>query len=977
MNLFYLSGFGLGTFAIAINLSFSVIYFFTMKKISRSTFYFNVFIISIFIVFSSFSFIYSSLAIENSRIAWWILHSFVYGSIAIVMFVYNFRENINQKESKIIFFIFLILSTISLLIYIYQTYHVKPIFVHQVGLIYYDIAAPGIVIGIEFGWFFFVMIRKILKYSDYKYEGRFAKYRDGKSGIILKGLAGVVEGFFKVFKTKEKYSRALRNFILIFLNMLYALIVVLLAILGFISWLYFTYFTSVLIFIAFYFLYAFYIDNAPEPFSFMIKLLSGSVTISLLMLGISGVFMINDREAAYHSQKIDELKNVQQFLENQNEWNPPDDLVYVAEVQKNEQPVLVFSDADKKNILLKYLKESERPEIVFSKLEPGFYSFNQGSDLNPETFFYNYFFKYDDRIYEVGYSYEKYRLKIHEAAKLIWIIFIVATVIIVILLPLFFKTNMTGPMSNILNGIRQVNAGDLSVAIPIRIKDEMGIISESFNGMVSSIRDSRRKLQDYALNLEGMVEQRTSELKLAKEETDHIMKNVDEGLFLVFQNQENYEIGNEYSKALEYILQRENLSRANFLEVIAEINHNESVVENAKKYLNLMFRPAVEEGNLFDLNPLMDAEFKIAGRKKYLNFKFRRVIRDDQIQHLLVTVVDVTEQIMLSMKLQETEQKNKTKMEMLFKVLHVDPAMLDDFMIGANEEMAQIDKILKSESFGSELEKKIDPIYRSIHSVKGNAALLGLDFIVDIAHHFEDTVADLRLKNYLKGEDFLPLAILYHDLQLMMEEMNGLVQKLVNFQNTFGEGSGRFTVAVLSAVNKTIEKLSEDFGKSVHLNSESFSLENVPAKMRILIKDILIQLIRNSMVHGIESPEERIKSGKTEKAEIRLTGEIQNGRYQFTLYDDGKSFNLNALKEKAVQHGIAAYAEISGWDNKRIAELIFNSGMSTSEKVTTHAGRGVGMDLIKEKVENSGGKIDFDFQEGKFSEFKISLPLPV
>lgn len=133
---------------------------------------------------------------------------------------------------------------------------------------------------------------------------------------------------------------------------------------------------------------------------------------------------------------------------------------------------------------------------------------------------------------EVGYDYLDYRKFIHPLG-LKFVIFLIAGVLMIIVgFPIFFSRALVTPLNRLLSGVNQVNGGDLDVSLPIFVEDEIGYLSRSFNGMVTSIKDSKQKLQEYAETLEDKVKERTAELQKAFEEVNALKSQQDGDYFL-------------------------------------------------------------------------------------------------------------------------------------------------------------------------------------------------------------------------------------------------------------------------------------------------------------------------------------------------------------------------------------------------------------------------------------------------------------
>jgi len=141
------------------------------------------------------------------------------------------------------------------------------------------------------------------------------------------------------------------------------------------------------------------------------------------------------------------------------------------------------------------------------------------------------------------------------------------------------------------------------------------------------------------------------------------------------------------------------------------------------------------------------------------------------------------------------------------------------------------------------------------------------------------------------------------------------------------------------------------------------------------IRDPLIHLLRNSVDHGIETPEKRIAAGKAETGNIRLSAYQEENSIIISVADDGAGINIGKLKDSVVKKGVISAAEAAILSDHEAIHLIFRAGVSTAAKVTDISGRGVGMDVVKTNIESLGGSIIIQSTEGEGSNFLIKLPL--
>ena len=171
---------------------------------------------------------------------------------------------------------------------------------------------------------------------------------------------------------------------------------------------------------------------------------------------------------------------------------------------------------------------------------------------------------------------------------------------------------------------------------------------------------------------------------------------------------------------------------------------------------------------------------------------------------------------------------------------------------------------------------------------------------------------------------------------------------------------------------RVIRDLSRRAGKQILLETRGEDTE-VDKTIAEELSDPLLHMVRNSIDHGIETPEERIAAGKDRVAQIRLAAYHQSGQIVISISDDGRGLNRERIFNKAVERGlIQPGAQLS--DNE-IFLLIFEAGFSTAEKVTDISGRGVGMDVVRRHVQALRGRIDVHSKQGEGTTFFLKLPL--
>ncbi len=140
------------------------------------------------------------------------------------------------------------------------------------------------------------------------------------------------------------------------------------------------------------------------------------------------------------------------------------------------------------------------------------------------------------------------------------------------------------------------------------------------------------------------------------------------------------------------------------------------------------------------------------------------------------------------------------------------------------------------------------------------------------------------------------------------------------------------------------------------------------------ITDPLVHLLRNSLDHGLEPPDERLAAGKNEKGTVKLTASHEEGEVWVTIEDNGRGLNKERILAKAIEKGIVE-GDGSDMTDKQICNLIFAPGFSTAAQITDISGRGVGMDVVKKNLEKIKGKIDVTSEPGQGTKIILRIPL--
>jgi chemotaxis protein histidine kinase CheA len=377
-------------------------------------------------------------------------------------------------------------------------------------------------------------------------------------------------------------------------------------------------------------------------------------------------------------------------------------------------------------------------------------------------------------------------------------------------------------------------------------------------------------------------------------------------------------------------------------------------------------------------------------------------VTDGQISSVFVAVTDVTERVQLERQLRESEQKKERQFELLLGILHVDPRALEDFLATAQAQLRDMNDALRAQDFATSssgqmelLRQRLDTVFRCVHNIKGNAALLKLDYFVKTAEQFESKIAELKSRAALGGDDFLAVVISQSALRSDVEELQELRDKLIGMRgnSTVPMATGILAVPVrrgsslptfigeddlVESIRSLADSIAGKLGKEVRVEAEAFDTRLVPDDRRRAIKDVVTQLARNSLAHGIEDPKTREAASKPAMGtiSIRRIPDANAGTFRFTFRDDGIGLEPQRIRARAIEQNLLDRDQAAGFDDSAIVGVIFAPGFTTEKESTGDSGRGIGLDTVKRRiVDECGGEISIRSDPGRYCEFEFALPV--
>jgi two-component system, chemotaxis family, sensor kinase CheA len=253
---------------------------------------------------------------------------------------------------------------------------------------------------------------------------------------------------------------------------------------------------------------------------------------------------------------------------------------------------------------------------------------------------------------------------------------------------------------------------------------------------------------------------------------------------------------------------------------------------------------------------------------------------------------------------------------------------------------------------------------------KASAAPRTIRLSVELLDRVMSTVSDMVLaRNELarrlrESSSDVPVDGAFERLSSIIAEMRDAITRtrMQRIENLF------------VALPRMVRDLSAELGKQVLVDIEGGDVE-LDREMIEMIRDPLTHIIRNAVDHGIETPAERLKTGKREIGLLCISARQSGNQILIDIHDDGRGIDGKRLVEKAIASGVMAKADAAQLSQREQLALIFEPGISTAKEVTAISGRGVGMDVVRSNVERIGGIVEVDSRVGEGTRMTLRVPL--
>jgi len=457
----------------------------------------------------------------------------------------------------------------------------------------------------------------------------------------------------------------------------------------------------------------------------------------------------------------------------------------------------------------------------------------------------------------------------------------------------------------------------------------------------------------------------------ATEENREILSAVREGLFLLTPQ---FTVGTQISGSVAGMFGRGVRPGEDFVSVLGPLVSEKTLVD-AESYMELLFAPHVKEDLVQSINPLSDVELSIVDglgqrRRRYLSLQFNRVMEGRQVRHLLVTVQDVTARVDLERRLQGEQQRAQREFDLLVRAFEADPAALRAFIDHTETSLLKVNELLRHIDAASNHERArrtVDAIYRHVHSVKGEASMLGLDLLSATAHEFESQLQTLREAPTFAGDSLLALPLPLEDL---LTRIQTLKRWVLRERRPQPEGA----CDLAGRLSDLVGRIATEVGKPAQVSHRLDGLDELPEATRHALEQIAVQLVRNAAVHGIDPAAARATLGKPPVGAIEVRLERGDGESaDLVVSDDGGGLDAGVVRRRLITLGWFSERQLEEMTSGQIVAKIFRPGFSTATTPSEHAGRGVGLDIVASLVRQLGARLLVTSRIGRGTELRVRL----
>lgn len=541
------------------------------------------------------------------------------------------------------------------------------------------------------------------------------------------------------------------------------------------------------------------------------------------------------------------------------------------------------------------------------------------------------------------------------------------TILLSLILSRVQAVRITRPVHQLTQMARNLASGDRTVRVEITSNDELEILGSSFNAMVTELDSTYRNLEEMNRTLEEKVAARTAELADKNRDMRLVLDNVDQGFVTLspdgkMSRQRSAALGAWFGEGSESVP---------FWDYIAPTS------EAFAAGFQLGW-DQIQEGFLPLEVCLAVLPERLAVGTRTFSFRYLPFHKDDALAGVLVVIADITERLA-----REREDAEHQELMAAFKRLMQDRTGFDLFI---REAGSMVDAVCTRR-----LEKEPVTLQRTLHTLKGNSASMGLPLVAELCHLLEEQLAE---SGSLQEETTEKLARRFTSITEQLATSGGIFGdrfieisepeylSVVSDLFDLGDDHRDLRDRVLSwryePAEKQLQRLANQARALARRLSKGEINVQVAAECIRLSPDDwapffseLIHVVRNAVDHGLESPEQRERLGKPREGSVVFRAVKSGKQLTFEVTDDGAGIDWEAIAQKAKARGLPHTSPTD------LFKALCADGISTREEATMVSGRGVGMASFQQWVASHRGRLEVRTKRGEGTTWLIHMPFPL
>jgi signal transduction histidine kinase len=479
--------------------------------------------------------------------------------------------------------------------------------------------------------------------------------------------------------------------------------------------------------------------------------------------------------------------------------------------------------------------------------------------------------------------------------------------------------------------------------------------------------------------------------------TDAVLSHVSQGIFLLDGNDK---VLQPVSRSMTTLFRRRDFSHLTFENLLKPVVDAEILSAALEQWREL--RAATARGDLSLHTPLQEVEVRLpkpdgSHDLAHYAFDFFRVEVPGQVEAWMVRVTDRSLTVRQARELNELRPQLSTarpeldelrlqvqaQAEILQSVLQMGRVRFAACVQRTGAALRAITTILKKPAREeAAFRQKLEETWSEVAHIRREAATLRLASLENVARLFEESLQELQSRETLSGSDFLPLAVRLDALFGQFTLLRSLTQNAVTAKpkpKAEAEAEPTTTTAPVGSLESAVAALTEhvaaEHDKQVTL--ECIGLNKVPSVYQAPVKNIVVQLIRNAVIHGVESPAQRESAGKPPHGSLHLQfSALPDGTFELRFHDDGRGVDPELVRQTAIERRLITAEVAARLRDRQAIKLIFRDGFTTLPATSgaNNLGHGAGLSFVRRHVHDAGGKVALSSEPGRETRFKVTLP---